>query len=298
MMNETIRHFTYYAKRMFKFHDLKVQYVPQALFVLLLLVSFGFRLIVQPWLIDMSIYQQQWTIAYIEGWKVNDASNPAAFYELILRISSSEAYMKFIAELLKVSGIFILQQALLLILLFFYMSAYLVDLETKTPSASQYFAKFFKAFPRYIGFNVLYYLLVFIIFMVLSVFLSYMIMFLPIASGILPVAWFFIQVFFIFKDIPLLDTRIGIFRNFRLAWKLSAGNRVMIGINTFFIESTAMMFFLLPIIKILQESRQITPTLFIVSFFEVIILLIRQRLITLMYLDRTRIARKEESGED
>lgn len=298
MVNETIRHFTYYIKRMFKFYDLKVQYVPQVLFVLLLLVSFGFRLIVQPALIDMSIYQQQWTIAYIEGWNSNTASNPAAVYDLLIRISASEAYQKFFAELLKVSGFLLLQQVLLLFLLFFYLGAYLVDLETKTPSVAQYFSKFLQAFPRYLGFNVLYYFLMFILFMILLVILSTVMMILPIASGLLPVAWFSVQVIFIFKDIPLLDTRVSVFRNFRLAWKLSSGNRVMIGVNTFFIESMAMMLFLFPIITILQESAHITPTLFIASFFEVIILLIRQRLVALMYFDRTRIVREEELAED
>lgn len=298
MINESIRHFTYYVKRMFKFYDLKAQYVPQALFVILLLITFGFRLIMQPWLIDMSIYLQQWTITYIEKLNTNIMSNPAALYELSFQILSSEAYLKFITEFLKVSGMILLQQALVLILLFFYMGAYLVDLEAKTPSAALYFSKFFRAFPRYVGFNMLYYLMLFILFMILFFFLSYMLMFLPIAAGILPMAWFFVRLIFIFKDIPLLDTRVGVFRNFRLAWKLSSGNRVMIGINTFFLESTAMMFFLLPIVKILQESRQITPTLFIVSFFEVIVLMIQQRLITLMYMDRTRIARKEEPGVD
>jgi hypothetical protein len=298
MVNETIRHFTYYVKRMFKFYDLKAQVVPQVLFVMLLLVSFGFRLAAQPALINMSIYQQQFVITYIEELNPNAASNPTQFYDLTFQMINSETYLKLVAEFLKVSGMLLLQQALLHFLLFFYLGAYLTDLETKNPSAAQYFSKFFQAFPRYAGFNVLYYILLFILFMILCVFLSFVLMFLPIASVMLPVAWFLTQVFFIFKDVPLLDTRVGVFKNFRLAWKLSSGNRIMIGVNTFFIESMAMMLFLLPIVSILQESRKITPTLFIVSFLEVIVLLIRQRLITLMYFDRTRIAREEEPGED
>jgi hypothetical protein len=219
-------------------------------------------------------------------------------YELMYKVSSSEAYQQFIIEFLKVSGVFLLQQALLLLLLFFYLGAYLVDLETKTPVAAQYLTKFLKAFPRYLGFNALYYLVLFILFVVLLSFLSIAMAVLPIASGLLPVAWFLMQVTFVFKDVPLLDTRVGILKNFRLAWKLSAGNRVMIGVNTFFIESLAMMLFLFPIITIMQESSHITLTLFVFSFLEVIVLLIRQRLVALMYFDRTRIIRNEEPGED
>ncbi len=298
MTKETIRHFTYYLKRMFKFYDLKAQYVPQVLFVMLLLVTFGLRLAAQPVLVNMSIYQQQWTIAYLEGWNPSQTSNPSAFYELVMKISTSEAYLKFLTELLKTSGILFIQQVFLGLLLFFYQGAYLVDLETKTPAATQYFTKYFKAFPRFIGFNAIYYILLFVGFMILLTFLSYVMVILPIAFGLIPVAWFLLQVIFVFKDTPLLDTRVGIFRNFRLAWKLSSGNRVMIGVNTFFLESTAMMLFLLPIITIVQERTHITLTLFIVSFFEVIVLLIRQRLIALMYFDRTRIIREEEDAED
>lgn len=298
MANETIRHFTYYIKRMFKFYGLKAQYVPQVLFVMLLLVSFGFRLIAQPALVNMSIYQQQWVNILLEKVSTNSVTNPSMMNQLMFQIMGSEEFLQFVTELVKVFGILLLQQVLLVNLLFFYLGAYLVDLETKNPAATQYFTKFLKAFPRYIGFNAIYYILLFIFFMILLSFLSYVMMFLPIASGLLPVAWFLSQVIFIFKDVPLLDTRVSIFKNFRLAWKLSSGNRVMIGVNTFFLESLAMMLFLLPIITILQESTHITMTLFIVSFLEVIVLLIRQRLVALMYFDRTRIVREEESGED
>jgi hypothetical protein len=37
-----IKHFTYYLRKMMKFYELKVQGVPQVLFILLLAVLFGF----------------------------------------------------------------------------------------------------------------------------------------------------------------------------------------------------------------------------------------------------------------
>jgi len=298
MVNERIRHFTYYIKRMYKFYDLKAAYVPQILFVMLLLVTFGLRLVAQPILVNMSIYQQQWVIPYLEGLTSATVKDPAAMNGLMLQIITSDEFRLFLTELIKASGVLLLQQVLLLVLLFFYLGACLTDLETKASSAPQYFTKFVKAFPRFLGFNTIYYILMGILLMIFSFILSFIMMILPIASGLLPVAWFLAQVIFIFKDVTLLDTRVGILKNFRLSWKLTAGNRIMIGINTFFLESLAMMLFLLPIITILQESSRITLTLFIVSFIEVIALLVRQRLIALMYLDRTRIIREEEPHED
>ncbi|MBP7175364.1 MAG: hypothetical protein KBA53_03955 [Thermoclostridium sp.] len=298
MVNETIRHFTYYVKRMFKFYDLKAPYVPQVLFVLLLLVSFGLRLVAQPVLVNMSIYQQQWVIPYLEGLTSATMTDPAAMNGLMLQIITSDEFRQFFTEFMKASGVLLIQQVLLLVLLFFYLGAYLTDLETKTPAATQYFKKFFKSFPRFLGFNVIYYTLIVIVLMILSFLLSFIMLILPIASGLLPIAWFLIQVIFIFKDVALLDTRVGILKNFSLAWKLSAGNRSMIGVNTFFLESLTMILFLLPIITIVQESSHITLTIFIVSFIEVIALLVRQRLIALMYFDRTRIIREEEPDAD
>jgi FlaA1/EpsC-like NDP-sugar epimerase len=140
----------------------------------------------------------------------------------------------------------------------------------------------------------LFYLGLGILFGILAAFSSFLVILLPIASFLLfllPVVWLFIQVIFVFKDITLLDTRAGILKNFRVSWKLSAGNRVMIGRNIFFIV------FLNMIISMVSVGTHVMLSMFVVSFLEVIVLLIRQRLVALMYLNRTR-KQKEEPAED
>lgn len=282
-----IKHFTYYFRPMMKFHDLKVQGVPQVLFVLLLTVSFGFRLLARPWVIDMSIYYQQFVNA-----NSGLFSDPTQIDNL-MRFAFSEEYTKLIEIMLKVMGLLALQKLLSMLLSFFYMGAYLSDNEGKG-SATDYFRRFFRALPRFIGFQILFYIGIGILFSVYIFSASILFMILPIMYFLmilLPLGWLIIQVIFVFKEVTLLDTGVGILKNFALSWKLSAGNRLMIGRNIFFIV------FLNMFIGMFTVGLNVILSFFIISFLEVIVLLIRQRLTVLMYLTRTRKG-KEKIDED
>lgn len=292
MTNGLIRHFTYYFRRMMKFHDLKVQGVPQVLFILLLAVSFGARIIAQPLVTEMSIYQQQLMMSYSDILSTGNMTDPAVM-ENLMKIPFSEEYAQFITLAAKVLGLFLLQQVLMMLVSFFYLGAFLVDLEEGKTSVAHYINKFLTALPRYIGFNFLFYLALAILAVAVIFGSSLLIMMLPLLSillFLLPVAWFLVEVLFIFKDITLLDTRVGIIKNFRLSWKLTAGNRLMIGRNIFFIV------FLNMIISMVGVGTNLLLSMFVVSFLEVIVLLIRQRLTALMYFSRTRIEKKK--GEE
>ncbi|HEY8500899.1 MAG TPA: hypothetical protein VIL89_09795 [Clostridia bacterium] len=285
----TIRHFTYYFRKMMKFYELRVQGVPQALFVLLLAVLFGSGILMQPLMVELYEDLQQYLAVFPDLFSEPDNIEP--FMEFL----RSREIAKLTETMLKIFGIVVIQNALSMLLSFFYLGAYLVDLEAQEVSFAAYMKKFFAAFPRFIVFQVLFHIGLGILGIFFSFFISLLTVILPftyIIVVLLPFAWLVIEVIFIFKEITLLDTGVGVFKNFVLSWKLSAGNRIMIGRNIFFVV------FLNMIVKMLVVSSNVLLSLFIVSFIEVIVLLIKQRLIALMYLSRTRTAVDKKFDED
>jgi len=252
-----IKHFTYYFRQMMKFYELKVQGVPQVLFILLLAVLFGIRVLVQPLIVELNIYYQQFLTAYSDFYSAPE--NIDAFMKFMV----SDEYMKFVGTTLKVLGIAAGQYALSMLLSFFYLGAYLVDLEAREVSFAVYMKKFLAALPRFIGFQILFHIGVGILGLLFLMFISFVIAILPIMYIVivfLPFAWLIVEVIFIFKEITLLDTGVGIFRNFALSWKLSAGSRFVIGKNIFFIV------FLNMITDMLVVGSNLLLSLFIISF--------------------------------
>lgn len=281
---------------MMKFYDIKARGVPQVLFVLLLAVSFGFILLVRPMVMDYTILLQQVYNTYLDILS-SESNDPSALFRNITELQNSEMFAGLISVSLKIIGYMLLQQILLNLLSYFYMGAYLCDLENEGSSFSCYLRKFLKALPRFIGFNLIFYLILTVLFTAVTFLIALAAAFIPFlyfASGfivfLIPAAWFIIQVIFIFKDIAFLDTGVSIWRNFRLSAQLSAGNRFTIAKNIVFIV------FLNLLIRMFTIGSQLA-SLFIISFFEVIILLIKQRLITLMYLSRTRRINQNTAAE-
>ena len=278
---------------MMKFYELKVQGVPQVIFLLLLAASFGLRVLLQPYVTELFIYQQQVLNSIQTTMSQGSLADPGVM-EALTGIIFSEEYTQLIGLMFRILGFIFIQQIVIMFLSFFYLGSYMVDQETIAPTLSQYVKKYLKALPRYIAFNLLYFLCVGILFVIIMVVSSFAAMFLPILSFIiilLPIGWFIIQAMFIFKDVTFLDTGVGVFRNFILSLKLSSGNRIIIGKNIFFIV------FLNWIIGIISANNSLLVSLFIFSFLEVIVLLIRQRLTALMYLERTRVEKSDIEGD-
>ncbi len=285
-----IKHFTYYFRRMMKFYDLKANVVPQVLFVLFLVVSFGFRVLAQPTMMDYNIYFQQMYNTLAE---ILSADNVNTQLQNVMQFQNSEVFMRVVSISLKVMGIFAIQQILMALLSFFYLGGYLVDLESKSPTFSAYVNKFFKALPRYLLFNIIFYVAIIVVFFILVFIMSLAVLVLPgfafVSSfiiALIPMAWFIVQVMFIFKDTTFLDTGVSLLQNFKTSLKLSKGYRFIIARNIIFIS-----FLNLIIGRFTIESQLVS--MFIVSFFEVIIILIRQRLVALMYIGRTRKPKDE-----
>ncbi len=278
----TIRHFTYYFRKMMKFYELRVQGVPQALFVLLLAVLFGSGILMQPLMVELYEDLQQYLAVFPDLFSEPDNIEPFMTFFL------SEEYAQMVETMLKIFGIVVIQNALSMLLSFFYLGAYLVDLEAQEVSFAAYMKKFFAAFPRFIVFQVLFHIGLGILGIFFSFFISLLAGILPLMYFVIvlpPFAWLVIEAIFIFKEITLLDTGVGIFKNFALSWKLSAGNRFMIGRNIFFIVLLSMFE------RMFVVGSNVLLSLFITSFIVVIVLLIKQRLIALMYISRTRVAR-------
>lgn len=264
---------------MMKFYDLKANAVPQVLFVLLLAISFGFRVLVQPLRMDYFIYSQQ---IYNTLPDVQATENLSTQLHTMIEFQNSEVFLSFITILLKIVGILTLQKILMALLLFFYLGGYLVDLEGPSSSFAVYANKFFKALPRYLLFNIIFYVALLIIVLIVVFFAMLVFpMFAFASSFIVALAWFIIQVVFIFKDITFLDTGVSVWRNFKTSIQLSKGYGFFIGRNIIFI------YFLSLLINMFTIESQLV-SMFIISFFEVIILQIRQRLVALMYISRTR----------
>lgn len=291
MIKQGIKHYIFYFKKMMKFYELKVQGVPQVLFILILSVSFGISLFLQPYVNEMMIYYEQVVNLFQDSLSGGMLSDSANITSLIL----SEEYIGLTGLMLKILGFIALQQAVMMILSFFYMGAYMVDIESDHPALSDYTKKFIKALPRYFAFNLIFYICALLLFFAVIIMLSFATVFIPFISYlilILPAGWFIIQVIFIFKDITFLDTGVSAFRNFSVSFRLSSGNRLMIGRNIFFITCLNWL------IRMVAAVNSVLLSLFILSFLEVIVLLIRQRLITLMYISETRVEKNNSAEID
>lgn len=288
MLQNKIAPLFFYFKRIVKFYDIKARGVPQVLFVLLLAASFGLSLAIRPFAVDYSIYLQQVYNTYMDILSSESINDTSALLGSIIGLQNSEMFSRLISVSLKILGFTLLQEILLNVLAYFYLGAYLCDLESGTSSFSGYLRKVAKALPRYAVFNIIFYVALIIvfafalfIFAVISSFIPVFYFAVNLVIYLIPVAWFVVRVIFVFKDITFLDTGVSVWRNFRLSAELSAGNRMMIARNIFFIV------FLNLLIRIFTVESQLV-SLFIISFLEIIILLIKQRLIALMYLTRTR----------
>lgn len=101
MRPRKIKHYTYYFRRMMKFYDLKANAVPQVLFVLLLAISFGFRVLVQPLRMDYFIYSQQ---IYNTLPDVQATENLSTQLHTMIEFQNSEVFLSFITILLKIVG--------------------------------------------------------------------------------------------------------------------------------------------------------------------------------------------------
>ncbi|NLY17437.1 MAG: hypothetical protein GX045_00385 [Clostridiaceae bacterium] len=290
-MNQTnIKHFTFYLRKMMKFYDLKVQGVPQALFLLLLAASFGIHVLLLPYADELTIYHQQ-TMVSLQSVLSQHPFGSQEAVDGITAIIQSEEYAQLISLMVKLLGFIFLQQAIIILLLFFYLGSYMVDLENEHPTFSQYFKKFVKALPRFIAFNILFYLCAGVLFLIITFISSFAAMIFPLLVFVIvliPIGWFAVQVLFIFKDTVFLDTGVGVFGTFSVSLKLSSGYRIMIGMNIFFVTVLNWTIRLISA-RLVSGSNNVLILMFVISFVEIIVLLIRQRLTALMYIDRTRV---------
>lgn len=289
-MNNTIKHYTYYLKKIIKFYDLRVQGVPQVLFVLLLAASFGLHVLMLPHANEMFIYYQEVADSMQKVFSQYQYGSQAAM-DGMTAIILSEDYARMVSLLVRILGVIFLQQAIIMLLSFFYLGSFIVDLESEHPTFSLYLKKYLKALPRFAVFNLLFYLCAGILFLVIVTVSSVAAYVFPLFSFVIiliPAGWFVVQVLFIFKDAVFLDTGAGIFKNFSVSLKLSSGNRIMIGRNVLFVVILDWTIRLITA-RLVSESNNVLILMFVISFMETIILLIRQRLTALMYMDRTRV---------
>jgi hypothetical protein len=121
-------------------------------------------------------------------------------------------------------------------------------------------------------------------------------MFIPalmIIATFLPFTILAVDMLFIFKNLLIVEFDVGIFKNFKSSLDITKGckNRVILnGLWPHFLGLILSTFAI--------DIQNPILALFIVAFFEVIIMLIFQKLTVLMFIDAASIERKDKKTEE
>ena len=271
-----VKLFTTYFTRMMKFYDMKLEFFTPVIFVLMLAVSFGIKIFM---ISDFQEFNYRFTeFARNIQLMMNNSQSGTLDYTYFF----SEDYLNLIDISFKIITFIVFQQVLLFLFSTLYLTFYFYEIKNNGIQFKEGLILFFKKLPKIIVYNTLFYLAIFIMVIVLLMISSIITVFVPLFAGIvyfgIILFAFYMEIVFIFRNIIIVDTRLGLGQTFSIAAKMSKKDRVIIIRNVLFV------IVLLLLITTIAAGSQLAVA-FIMSFFEVVILLILQRLIVLMYND-------------
>lgn len=277
-----VKPITKYLKESFKFYDLDRPVFAQIIFIIQLAVIFGGNIIARPFTNDFLFYYEQMSIQLIEQAEINSFDPRLLNPELLYNMTST---------LLIALGIFLAVKAVSYLISIYYGAYYYYSLTRVDTSLSERNSLFFQKFVKIIAFNLIYYFIFAVFLISLSTGLLALSVFLPgfsVLVLILPVVALFIDLLFVFKNLLIIEFDVDIFKNFSKSIQITKGCKRRIIFNGVYPLLLTLILNTLAV-----DIQNPLLSLFVVSFFEVIIILLTRRLITLMFLDVALIERHD-----
>ncbi len=262
-----------YFKDSIKFYDLDNSAIAQIVFVLILAILFGGNIIARPYTEKFLLHYEQFGIQLAE-YDLNTLDLSMVDAELLYNMTNA---------ILASMGILLLVKAISYLVALFYGSYYFYSITRPETTLALRISMFFQKLPKLIGFNLLFY---FIFALALFVFLLVFLVIGLIVPGIIfviapfiPIIIVIVDLLFIFKNLLIIEFDVGVLKNFKKSLDIIKGNKVRIVNNGLFPHILTL------ILSAIATNNNPMLSLFIVAFFEVIILLFSNRLTTLMFID-------------
>lgn len=272
-----------YLKESIKFYDIDQPLVAQIIFVIQLAVVFGGYILARPYTEKFFLYYEQISNKFISQLETKN-------YDLTFL--NSDLAINMINSFLFMISIYFIAKAVSYLLGIFYGSYYFMSLTRAKSSLSERFSDILRKYPKLLVFNALFYVAfgVIVVLLLLTVGLGSLIM--PLFIMISPLLPFMILAFdtlFIFKNLLIIEFDVGVFRNFKKSLDITKGCKRKVIVNGLWPVCLGL---LLSTFSIGMENQLLA--LFILAFFEIIILLITQRLTALMFIDAAGLERNDK----
>ena len=265
-----------YLKKSVKFYDIDNPLVAQVIFVILLAVVFGGYLFMMPYASNLSVIYEQMGNRLIEQMEKFN-------YFDFGTVLNTDLYTEMINALMTVSLILLLIKALSFLVSLFYGCWYYLSLSDPGMPYNKRILLFFRRLPKIIIFNIVFYAGLYIVgmaFFTVAAIISVFVPLFALMAVLVPVAGILILKLFVFKDLLIIEFNPGIFRNMKKSLDLTRGSRKNVIINGLW------PFFAGWILSLLATGfGNQMMSLLILSFMEVIMSLVSQRLNVLMFLD-------------
>lgn len=271
-----------YLKDSIKFYDIQNPLVAQISFVVQLAIIFGGYAFARPYTEEFFKTFEQISVNLQSQLEVKPFD---------ISFLNSDNIMNMLNSLSTIFLILVAINSLAFIVSLFYGTYYYYSLTHPSMEGSERVTIFFRRLPKIIIFNILYYSAFAIVvgsLILITVIAIAIIPFLSFLISVFPLAIMVFNTMFIFKNFLIIEFDVGIFRNFKKALDITKGCKKNVIINGLW---PLCMGWLLSTFAVDIQNPMLS--LFITAFFEVIILMISQRLTVLMFIDAASLERHD-----
>lgn len=282
-----------YLKEIIRFHDAGTPRFVQLLFVLMLAVLYGSVLLIAPHVRQLDVLYQG-----IQNGLADARDNETAL-QLLEGILTPEKRSAFITAISAVLGISLIARVLAQGMAILYGYVWHQGRLSPEHTVHQAMRAFFFRLPRLAAVNLLFFTALLIAGVAISVVFGILSVLIPLfavlLSVLVPILFLVATALFAFRDMSVLAGRTRVFETFPVCWKLTVGNRRMLVGNMVMLNVLAML-----VSSIAGGNAGGSPVAaFVVTFLDVIMLLVTQRLVVRMYEDAraTRLPRHENVPE-
>ena len=299
----------FYFRDIIRFHDAGTPRFVQVLFVLMLAVLYGSMLLMAPYVKQLDILYQGIMNTLLEA---PDNETALKSLETLLTPEKRTALIASIGSILGITLIArVLAQGMAILYGYVWHQGHLptngganrgsADASVRTlqglPAAHTVHASlraFLFRLPRLVAVNALFYVVLLAAGIALSVVFGILGVLVPIFAVLLyiliPMLYLVATALFAFKDLSVLSGRTRVLETFPVSWKLTRGSRRILVGNMVLLNVLAML-----ISSLAGGNAAGSPAAaFVVTFLDVIMLLVTQRLVVRMYEDARGIRTHRE----
>ena len=290
----------FYFRDIVRFHDAGTPRFVQVLFVLMLAVLFGSVLLMAPYVKQLDILYQGIMNTLVEA---PDNETALKSLETLLTPEKRSALISSVGSILAVTLVArVLAQGMALLYGYVWHQDHLIPMNgakrvSAGPSATTHpglpathtihssLRAFLFRLPRLAAVNALFYAVLLAAGVALSVVFGILGVLMPIFAVLLyvlvPMLYLVATALFAFRDLSVLSGRTRVLETFSVSWKLTLGNRRILVGNMVLLNVLAML-----ISSLAGGNAAGSPVAaFVVTFLDVIMLLVSQRLVVRMYED-------------